>query len=292
VGPPPPRIKDARYFQIVALGGMLAYGIGARDFPITWAAVAAVMGTAWAVQIFGMVSWQLPVRSLLSATISGLSILLLCRSNSIFFLGLVAAIAIASKFVFRSKDKHFFNPTNFGIVVALYLSREVWVSPGQWGDEALLVFWLLVAGGVVVLKAGRQDISFTFLLTHMALLLSRVLYLGQPMSVFFHQLANGSLIIFTFFMISDPRSTPNHRRARVVFAALTAVVGYVLRFHFYSPVAMFTSLFLVSPLTPFLDSLWKQNSYEWVPNEKTSVLRFSPGWFSRLGILRFLRGQG
>lgn len=46
-------------------------------------------------------------------------------------------VAIASKFVFSFGEKHFFNPANFGIIFALLLTNNAWVSPGQWGEDWL-----------------------------------------------------------------------------------------------------------------------------------------------------------
>ena len=42
----------------------------------------------------------------------------------------------------------------------------------------------------------------------MALVFGRSLWLGEPMSIPLHRLQNGALLLFTFFMISDPRTTP------------------------------------------------------------------------------------
>ena len=45
-------------------------------------------------------------------------------------------LAIGSKFLFRVRGKHLFNPAAFAIVALLLTSDEVWVSPGQWGAAA------------------------------------------------------------------------------------------------------------------------------------------------------------
>ncbi|PYO55606.1 MAG: Na+-transporting NADH:ubiquinone oxidoreductase, subunit NqrB, partial [Candidatus Rokuibacteriota bacterium] len=66
-----------------------------------------------------------------SALISGLSLCLLLRTNSLTLAVLTAALAIASKFVLRVGGKHVFNPTNFALVAMMLLTGAVWVSPGQ-----------------------------------------------------------------------------------------------------------------------------------------------------------------
>jgi enediyne biosynthesis protein E5 len=89
-----------------------------------------------------------------SALISGLSLCLLLRTNSLPPAGLTAAVAIASKFVLRVGDKHVFNPTNFALAVMMLCTGAVWVSPGQWGNTALFGFLLASAGGLVVNRAA------------------------------------------------------------------------------------------------------------------------------------------
>jgi Na+-transporting NADH:ubiquinone oxidoreductase subunit NqrB len=50
-------------------------------------------------------------------------------------MALTAATTIGRKFVFQTGDKHFFKPPNFGIISALALTPDAWVSPGQWREE-------------------------------------------------------------------------------------------------------------------------------------------------------------
>jgi enediyne biosynthesis protein E5 len=172
----------------------------------------------------------------------------------------------------------------------------VWISSGQWGTGAVLGFALLTAGGMVVFRAGRLDISGIFLVTYLVLLRFRILYLGQPIGVLEHQLSDGSLIIFAFFMLSDPRSTPDDSRGRAIFAMAVALLAYALRFWFYSPRALLLSLFLLSPLTPILDSLFRHDRFAWslvekTHYEKTVVRRRSFFFPSPLGLLWFLRRE-
>ena len=54
------------------------------------------------------------------------------------------------------------------------------------------------------------------------LLIGRALWLGDPLSIPLHQLQNGALLIFAFFMISDPKTTPNTARWPNRFGALVA----------------------------------------------------------------------
>jgi len=41
--------------------------------------------------------------------------------------------------------------------------------------------------------------------------IGRSLYVGEPLTIPFHRLESGALLLFTFFMISDPKTTPDSR---------------------------------------------------------------------------------
>ena len=66
--------------------------------------------------------------------------------------------------------------------------------------------------------AFRTDVSLAFLGSWVLLKLGRVLWLGQRPAVLGHQLLVGSLILFTFFMISDPKTTPDRGARRIGWA--------------------------------------------------------------------------
>src|SRR5262249_31100088 len=154
--------------------------------------------------------------------ISGLSLCLLFRTNSLEQAVMAAALAIASKFLLRVRGKHVFNPTNFALVAMMLLTGQVWVSPGPWGSPAVFGFLLASPGGLVVNRAARSDVTVTFLAAYAALLFGRSLWLGEPMSIPLHRLESGALVLFAFFMISDPKTTPDSRRGRILFAVVVA----------------------------------------------------------------------
>lgn len=263
--------NDARFLQIFSLLAMFTFGVLGRDFNVTSTKILWIGATALVSQLVLIQFWKFPFSSLLSASISALGMMLLCRTNSVPVLSAAMALAIFSKVIFRWQGKHFFNPTNFGIMVVYLFSGAVWVSPGQWGDDFLMLIWILMMGTVVVGGARRYDISLTFLVAHIGLIGSRVLYLGQSAAVFWHQLANGSLIIFAFFMISDPRSTPNHKVGRMVFAVSVALLAYYFRIKLFNPQALLWALFILSPITVILDSVLRARRFEWKPSAKEIV---------------------
>jgi hypothetical protein len=45
-----------------------------------------------------------------------------------------------------------------------------------------------------------------------------------------HQLQNGALLVFAFFMISDPKTTPDAAIGRLVYSMLVAGVAFAIQF--------------------------------------------------------------
>lgn len=258
----PVRAFDPRLCQIAALSGLLAYGLLGLDFDVRPARVALLLGTVLAVQYACTRAWQLPAFDPRSALISGLSLCLLLRTNHASIALGAAALAVAGKFVLRVRDKHVFNPTNFALAAAL-LTGEAWVSPGQWGSAAFFGFLLACVGGLVVNRAARSDVTLAFLVLYGALVIGRSLWLGEPLAIPLHRLQSGALLIFAFFMISDPRTTPDSRTGRLVFAALVALGAAYVQFRLFRTNGLLWSLVAASALVPVLDRLWPGPRHEW-----------------------------
>ena len=118
----------------------------------------------------------------------------------------------------------------------------------------------------MVLQASQRcDIALFFLASHAALLAARALWLGDPLAIPLHQLQSGSLLIFAFFMISDPRTTPDSRFGRFAFAFGVALVAHYLAFFMQMRPALYVALVALSPLTLLLDRLIPAHRFEWSP---------------------------
>jgi enediyne biosynthesis protein E5 len=291
--------RDPRHFQIAALCGLLAYGLFALDFGLGAPRVVLLLGACLAAQyVFGRAA-GLSRFDPRSALISGLSLCLLLRTGSPVLAGSAAVLAVGSKFVLRAAGKHVFNPTNFGLVATTLLSGgAAWVSPGQWGASAFFGFLMACAGGLVVHRALRSDVTLAFLLAWAFLLGARALRLGDPLAIPLHQLESGSLLLFAFFMISDPRTTPDSRAGRVIFGVLVALGAYVWQFALFRPSGPVWSLFALSPLVPLLDRLRPGSRYEWPHGDKHAPKAAAPRpslalvGRSRPSLLRVLRREG
>lgn len=267
-------MADPRLYQIGTLAALLVYGMVWLDFDITPVRAALILVTVLCTQkICDRLSGSpVPFASTSrSALISGLSLCLLLRTNAAVLACLGTVIAIAGKFLLRIRGKHVFNPTNGGIVAMLLLTGQVWVSPGQWGTPAFFAFLMACAGMLVVTRAARSDVTVAFIACYGALVVGRSLYLGEPLAIPLHRLESGAFLLFSFFMISDPKTTPDSRNGRILFAALVAATAWYVQFRLFRTNGLLWSLAAWSIAVPILDRLLPAPRYAWERPRPRSV---------------------
>jgi hypothetical protein len=199
-----------------------------------------------------------------SVLISAMSLCLLLKTNYWYISLLATFLTVASKYIFRFNHKHLFNPSAFGIIAVMLLTKEAWLSPGQWGSNTVIFFGVITLGTIVVTRVQKLDISLAFLLTFIGLLYWRQVYvLGWPMDYFIHSISTGSLLLFTFFMISDPRTSPNHPVARILWAILIAVIAFYFAAFKWKYNTVIWVLVAAAPLVPLLDAIFKSKEFKW-----------------------------
>ena len=259
---PASRVPDARYFQIGALSSLLLINFWRIDFGANPLASAVAIGSTLITQLICARLFGAPV-DLRSPLITGLSLSLLLRADALWLYGVAGAIAISSKFVLRLNGKHVFNPAGLAIVILLSTARGVWISPGQWGADVWFAA-LVACFAILVLSAARRaDIAIFFLGSHAALLLARAIWLGDPLAIPLHQLESGSLLIFAFFMISDPRTSPDSALGRFLFAFAVACLAHYMAFFMQMRPALYFALILLSPATFLIDRLIPAQPFTW-----------------------------
>ncbi len=277
--------QDIRDYQILFLSLFLVLGIGTRDWTLRPELIGVAIATCLSMQwlLSTVVRWKareavlffLPCKeqesntppgalySFRSALITSLGLSLLLRAEYWTTMALAAAVAIASKFVFKVGEKHFFNPANFGIIFALLLTNDAWVTPGQWGEDWWYGLLFAGTGGMILHAVGRWDTTAAFLGSYAVLEAIRNLWLGWTWDVYCHRMMSGSLLLFALFMVTDPRSIPNARTGRVVWAVCIAILTLILRNYFFVSTAVFWALFALAPLTILLDFLWSAPRFSW-----------------------------
>jgi Na+-translocating ferredoxin:NAD+ oxidoreductase RnfD subunit len=106
-------------------------------------------------------------------------------------------------------------------------------------------------------------VTLAFLTFYVGLLFARALWLGDPLTIPLHQIESGALLIFSFFMISDPKTTPDSRAGRIVFALIVALAALYVQFGFFRPNGPLWGLIACAALVPFLDYVLPGSRYDW-----------------------------
>jgi enediyne biosynthesis protein E5 len=267
-----PKPMDARFFQMAFQLLFLSYGILFLQWQSAWMEYGLYIGTGllmqWSADSITSKKIISPLRwssgGWKSALVSCFSLCLLLKTNQWYICVLAAALTVLSKYIFRYKGKHIFNPSAFGIVATILISKDAWLSPAQWGSGAVIFFAVCCLGLIVVTKVQKLDITLAFLFTFAGLLFARqVIYLNWSFDVFVQSVSTGSLLLFSFFMISDPKTAPNHAVARIVWAMLIAAVAFYLSaFKWMNSTPIYILVF-AAPLVQMFDWLFKAKRFEW-----------------------------
>jgi hypothetical protein len=173
---------------------------------------------------------------LLPAHITGLAVaMLLYSGDRIGPIVFAVAAAIGSKVLVRvpteAGARHCLNPSNTGIAVTLLLFPSVGIAPPYQFTENLsgLGDWLLPT--VIVLSGTYLNTRFTdkmplivgwlggFLLQ--AVLRSQIQ--GTPLVAAILPMTGMAFLLFTFYMVTDPATTPRAQIAQFAFGVAVAV---------------------------------------------------------------------
>ncbi len=260
-------LKDPRNYQISFLSVFLFYGLWFLNWEIKPEKLLTILSVSLFTQLVGCYFFKKNISSIKSAVITSLGLTIMLHANSLSTYALAAFLAIASKFIFRTGQKHFFNPANFGIILVVYFTGDAWISPGQWGASGILFFLVGILGFVVLYRVNRIDIGLFFIVTLFLLDYSRtILYQNDTIIVLLHKYTNGSLLLFSFFMITDPVSTPSGVITRCLFAITVAGTAFYLQNFIQLHTAPVWALFFISPITVIFDQFIKAPKFKWITN--------------------------
>lgn len=227
----------------ILLGAHLSFGI-LEGWERTGLAIVTAIGAELIMGRLTYGSWPHPA----SAYISGISAGILVRSPFLWPYFFTSLISIASKYVLRLRGRHVWNPTNFGVSAVVFLApATVTVLSIQWGNviAPMAVIWVL--GTVIVWRVGRFHISAAYVLSFLLFSFVRSAITGTPWLANVAPITGPMYQLFTFFMVTDPKTTVRSKRGQVLVVFLVAFVEMLLRLQevVYAP---FYALFLVGPV--------------------------------------------
>lgn len=178
---------------------------------------------------------------LLPSHITGLAVAMLLYANDqILPMVFAATVAIGSKAIFRSPSatggRHFFNPSNFGIAITLVLFPWVSIAPPYQFTENLggIAHWILPC--VFIVTGSFLNSRFTHRIPLIVAwvggfalqALVRNLLLGTSWLAGLEPITGVAFLLFTFYMVTDPGTTPSKTLNQILFGAGVAFAYSVL----------------------------------------------------------------
>jgi hypothetical protein len=247
-----------RFAAAITILNLLGHTV--LGFEQAWAHLAVSVATAYAMELLleSVDAWaghRRPrflggfgnlVKFLLSAHITGCAVAMLLYANSrLLPVAFAAAVAIASKHLFRAPDahggsRHFLNPSNFGITATLLLFPWVGIAPPYQFTENLYGIgdWILPA--IMICSGTFLNGRFTRKLPLIAGWLTgfalqaaaRALIFDASFGAALLPMTGMAFLLFTFYMVTDPATTPAAARGQMLFgAAVAATYGALVSLH-------------------------------------------------------------
>jgi len=255
---PPSRLAGLRRFAL-AITALNLVGHTLLGFEAAYAYPLVALATGYGTELIlelveanaqqrPLAFWGSPttfIDFLLPAHITSLAIAMLLYSNaSLWPIALATAIAIGSKAVFRvvvrGQSRHFLNPSNFGISLVLLLFPWVGITAPYQFTENLhgAGDWLLPAA--IVITGSFLNSRFTHRMPLIGAWLSafalqallRSVWFGTPLIPALLPMTGVAFVLFTFYMVTDPGTTPFTLRGQLLFgAAVGATYGLLMACH-------------------------------------------------------------
>jgi Na+-translocating ferredoxin:NAD+ oxidoreductase RnfD subunit len=218
----------------------------------------------------------------------------------------VAAFALLTKYVIRYRGSHVFNPSNIGLVVAFVVLGSSRIEPLDfwWAplDVWMIAAYVVIIGGglLITRRLHLLALAATFWLT-LTVGVGILAGSGHCMTAnwafapvcgfdFWRVIVTSpEVLIFLFFMITDPKTVPTGQVGRIVFGLLVAVASTLLLApqtdEFGTKVGLLAGLVVVCAARPILDRL--------VPEPRSQaddlgrfVTRLATGGNGGAGVLR------
>jgi len=172
-------------------------------------------------------AWEFPSGAILTGAIVAM---ILTPQEPWYVPACTSAIAVISKYIFRTRSANVFNPAALAVVVTFYL-----FDTGQnwWGalpDAGPLALTALVATGVFIAdRVNKLPLVLTFLGIYYALFTGTA-FLGDPKGVaeLFRTPDLQAVLFFAFFILTDPPTSPVKYRDQLVCGVIVAAASYAV----------------------------------------------------------------
>ena len=203
----------------------------------------------------------------------GLSLLLDFGSNP-WLPVLPPLLAIGSKHLFTVNGRHVYNPALFGLMSGMVLGGGL-ISPApayQWnGTWAVALFLVGLALVVFIPRIGRGWLVGSFLGFYVIQTAFRAWVMRHhvpPEAIWLGTLSAPSFFLFTFYMLTDPATSPPGKKAQIGIAAAITIID--LAFHFRQS---YYTLFYAAFTVQTARFIWTWLHVRSFPNLRNAIIR-------------------
>lgn len=282
-----PKLSDPRLHVAAVVVSVQVLGQVSLGFELSVAQILVSLLTAGIIDGVITLREERAVAWPASALLSGNGIALILRvpgtehgdwwsMRGWYIFAATSALAVLSKHVIRVGGRPLFNPSNLALVVAFLVLGVQWADPQDlwWGPMSaglVLTYAVISVGGLLITRRlGLLALSASFWVTF-AGLMGLLAVLGHSMSArwsttpvdgarYWTTLAlSPEILVFLFFMITDPRTATRGRAARVLYGVGVAVACSLLislqTTEYATKVALLSGLVLVCAGRPLLERL-------------------------------------
>jgi hypothetical protein len=282
-----PSLRDPRLHVAAVVLTVHVLGQVGLHFWVSVPQILAAIGTCWVLEV-GITFWQ--TRSFVwpaSAMLTGSAVALIMRvvgtqpddhwtTDAWYVFAGVAGLSLLSKYVIRYRGSHIFNPANIGLVVTFIVLGSTRVEPLDfwWAPLNLpmvAAYAVIIGGGLLITRRLHLLLLAATFWVALSLGVGTLAASGHCMTTrwsfapvcgfdFWRSIVTSpEVLIFLFFMITDPKTVPAGRVGRMVFGLGVAIVSTLLMApqtdEFGTKVGLLSGLVIMCAARPFIERL-------------------------------------
>lgn len=194
----------------------------------------------------------------LSSLSTAIGVMLMMVSFKLWIYCVVIGLGLLQKKYLRINNRHLFNPSNFALIMGLLLFyNNAHIILGQLGQELWMVGVLIVLALSILIRVNRWVVSLSFILFYLFFQYFFIISYDPVLLLedIYYRFYSVSSLLFVLFMLTDPKTTPEHPVYQILFALFIALCSTLLdRYYGFRVQHLFLSLFLFSLFVPLFKS--------------------------------------